>query len=86
MRVLGFKQTGIRFAKEQHYSVMSESALGRKMETQVWVGKISIKFFENGVIIKPHSQAKVVISNELAERLSEALKYNAEKKKMLDNL
>ena len=86
MNARGFKRTGVRFAKEAHYSVMSESALGEKLGTEVWVGKISMKFYEKGVVIKPYSQAKVVINNELVERLADALKLHAEKEKLLESL
>lgn len=76
----------VKFAKETYYNEIGEYELGDKLSTVVWVGKISIKFFENGVVMKPYSQARVFLSNDLVERLADELHDHVNRKKLADNL
>jgi len=80
---------------ERRMAKFSKKILGKQIRTQMVMHRLSIKFYENGIVIKPWSkqgiyncpeQEAVFLTNENVDNLKNFLDMFYASKKILNNL
>ena len=80
---------------ERRMAKFPKKILGKQIRTQMVMHRLSIKFYENGIVIKPWSkqgcsklqeQEAIFLTNENTDNLKNFLDMFYASKKILDNL
>ena len=87
--------TSFKIVGERRTAKFSKKILGKQIRTQMVMHRLSIKFYENGIVIKPWSkqgcsklqeQEAIFLTNENTDNLKNFLDMFYASKKILDNL
>ncbi len=70
----------------QRVSSRKHKELGKKLNTELFVGHLSIKMYEKGIELKPYSQERIALTLQEEEMLFNVLRRRKEKREFMEEL